>query len=966
MAQLYRDRYEPLALAGRGAQGEVWMARDHLHDRLVALKIRNTAMVDRAVLLSEARTLLQMRPHEHLPLVRDDFFADERYVIVMDWIEGRSLEAVRDTAYEQIVSHLADVAAALDHLHSHEPAIVHRDVKPQNVVITRDGRTVLVDFGLAGTSVATYLDGTPVFAAPEIASGAGASPASDIYSLAVTAFVTLAGELPMPGRGMELRTVPGPSRERVRRALEAALSIDPRKRPPTAGALVESLRPVTAPNNLPAELSSFVGRDEAVSELTAAMRTSRLMTLSGPGGSGKTRLALRLADAALTSYTDGVWLAELAGVDDPSLVASRVALAVGVPTTGSDAIDAIVAHLQRGSRLLLLDNCEHVIDACAQLVDALLRACPDLVIIATSREPLRVTGEVVWRMQPLPDDAAAALFAARIPLGVSLDRDDMSLVTEICHRLDGIPLAIELAAAQVGSLEVSEIAAGVETALGVLTGGARTNPRQETMRATIGWSYRLLRPDEQAALSRLSVFAGGSTRAAAQEVCDVTDAVDRLVETSLVTSDGDRFRLLETVRQFAAERLDDDERGRLRSRHAAWVEALVQTSDGSSETAWLDRLAADHDNIEAALGFAVSAAPEIAARIARAGVPYWIRRGYWVGGRRWIERILERENQLDAPLRAELLKRAGDMARVQGELDIARARLEAAVALDRALGEPTTTAASLNSLGLVFHALGDLAAARACLEESIDLSRASGEQIVLARALNNLGMVRETAGEMSAAIALFEETATIMRELGAVELGIILVNLGSMLHVTGDLAGARRYLAEAEELFTANGNEHGRSHTLCALAKLELATDDARSARAHIEECLEIVRSLGDAESHTEALHVLAFVEERDGDPHATRRLHAEALELAQRTGAALAVARALSFIGALDVDEGDFATAARRFGEARAIREAAGAATAVEDHVERAIERARDELGVEAFEREWEAGRRNATARRS
>ena len=305
MPVMYRERYEPVALAGRGAQGEVWKAHDHLHDRPVALKIRN-AGVDRDVLLGEAKTLLTMRPHEALPLVRDDFFADDRYVITMDWIEGRSLATLRGPSFEEVYEHLRAVGGALDHLHAHTPPIVHRDVKPQNVVITDEGRAVLVDFGLAGTTTTPYLDGTPAYIAPEVAAGAPATPASDVFAFAVTAFVALTGAFPVPGREADLSIVPERFRDNVRRALGEGLSIDPAMRPASAGELVRAMAPTDTPNNLPAELSSFVGRAQETVEIRRLLSSSRLVTLVGTGGGGKTRLALHIAGSSLSAFPDGV------------------------------------------------------------------------------------------------------------------------------------------------------------------------------------------------------------------------------------------------------------------------------------------------------------------------------------------------------------------------------------------------------------------------------------------------------------------------------------------------------------------------------------------------------------------------------------------------------------------------------------------------------------------------------------
>ncbi len=964
MTTLYRDRYEPLALAGRGAQGEVWMARDQVHDRFVALKIRQTASVDRDLLLGEARTLLGMRPHEHLPLVRDDFFVDDRYVIVMDWIEGRSLETSPPTSFDAVLGHLAAVARALDHLHAHDPPIIHRDVKPQNIVITPVGRTVLVDFGLAGGTGPTYLEGTPIYVAPEVVAGETATPASDVYSLAVTAFVTLTGELPMPGRDPKWGRVPEASHDRVRRVLAEGMSIDPHLRPSTAGALIASLRPPSAPSNLPAALSSFVGRESDTAEVTRALNTSRLVTLSGPGGSGKTRLALHVADRVLPVYPEGVWLAELAGVTDGDLIASRVALALGSQPAG-DALDAVIDALAHGSQLLVLDNCEHVIDACAHVVDALLRACPRLAILATSREPLRVTGERVWRVQPLDADESLELFIARTPLGVRLTDDDLRLADEICRRLDGIPLAIELAAAQLGSLELREIAAALNEALGVLTGGARTNPRQETMQATIDWSYNLLGPQAQAALARLSVFAGGFTSDAGAEVCEAGAVLDELVRSSLLTSDGERYRMLETVRQYARAKLDEiGGADAIRARHARWIADLTEARPASAAE-HLERLTDEHDNIDAAMSFAVADDHAMAARIATAAIGYWMRRD-WNTGRRWIGCTLENAGGLDDHTRAMLHLRAGDLARAQGELRAAKTYVERAVKLFRETGDPRWLARALSTLGGVDHELGDFASTRRHFDESIGLHRQTGDGKGLAIALSNMSVLHSTLGETREAIYALEEAIERLRAVGrddpdADVLGRSLLNLGVLYGQ--DWTAVRRAYDEALETFTSMRNDHGRSEALLALAEVDRHDGLINVARARAEEALEIARQLGDKSGMAEAIQFLGDLHRPD-DLDGAIEHHLAAIALHREVGSPRATAFSLTRAAFVDVQRGDAVAAAHHFGEAEALYEASGMTPFPDAEMDDDLAWMKATLGDERFDREWEAGRRAVDAR--
>jgi predicted ATPase/tRNA A-37 threonylcarbamoyl transferase component Bud32 len=965
MASLYRDRYEPIALAGRGAQGEVWKAHDQVHDRTVALKIRDAKGADRETLLSEARTLLAMRPHQALPLVRDDFFAEDRYVMVMDWIEGRSLATVRDASFADTLGWLADVALALDHLHAHDPPIVHRDVKPQNVILTPDGRTVLVDFGLAGSTQASYFDGTPGFIAPEVASGIQATPASDVFSLAVTAYVSITGTYPAPGQQPDLSAVPEGARDRVARALLEGLAIDPRHRPVSATELISSMRVSAPPSNLPAALSSFVGRSAETVEIRRLLSSSRLVTLVGVGGSGKTRLAVHVADTASPSFPGGVWLAELAGVTEPDLLASRVAASLGLRTDAArDASDALVAFLSSGTQLLVLDNCEHLIDACAHLAEALLRACPGLTILATSREALRIPGEAVWMVGPLDDDDSVALFRARAGT-TKLAADDPRL-RNVCSRLDGIPLALELAAAQLRTTPLDQLVAGLDQALGVLTGGARTNPRQETMQATIDWSHELLSADEQAALRRLSVFAGGFTREAADAVAHAASPLVRLVDTSLVQAEGERLRLLEPVRQFAAARLDDaGESDDYRGAHARWILELTEREESITYD-WVQRLSTDHDNIEAAISYTMAAESATAGEIVRRAVLYWTHSGHWVQGRHWVDRALE-SDALDQPTRAELLNRAGDMARNQGDLAEGRRLLEQSVALYRELGDRRGLGLALLGLGLAAHALGDIDASKAHQLESVDINRELGNTKALAMALNNLAVVHDSLGHYAEAISVLEQALEIQRaENFGLSSAFVVLNLGGLSHKTGDLVTARTRLEEALEMLRAAEHAYGCAAALNDLASIDLAEGDIASARTRAEESLEISCRQNDRSSEAYALHVLASVARREGDLEGAAALHANAVDLRRAIGAPLQTAASLDQAAVLDVQRGDAAEATRRFGEAVGLREASGVPTEGDEEVLAAIAAAREMLGDDAFEHEWAAGRRAANSRSS
>lgn len=680
--RLLRDRYEPLEVVGSGGEGEVVLARDHQHDRRVAIKIRHVAGdADRERILSEARLLLNLRPHGSVPLVREDFFANDRYYLVMDWVEGANLattlrqNGTPGLGYEVVCRWMSQVAEALDHLHSHDPPILHKDVKPANVVLTSDDHAVLVDFGIArSTAAATSAAGTPMYIAPEITSGRPPGRAADVFALAVTTFELLSGTLPAPGTVADWSTVPPEHRERVLEALAKGLAIDPDNRPPSAGTFAEMLVPPSTPHNLPASFSSFVGRDREVDELVDLLTTERLLTLTGTGGVGKTRLAIGVAMRVLARYPAGITLVELGALTNPDLVVNAVAKALGLtPPPGTPMLEVIIAALTSGRRLIVLDNCEHVIDATAHLAEALLRSCPDLSILATSREALRLTGERAWPVPSLEiavegDSLGEILASESVRLfcdraraagrDLELDLPNATSLAHVCGRLDGIPLAIELVAPLVTRFDPAEIADRLDDRFRLLTGASRTAlERHQTLRAAVDWSFSLLEERERALLRRMSVFASGFRSEELADVCadellltgDVEAVADRLVEKSLVEHDHrdrKRFRLLETIRQYARDRLveageSEALRRRHRDRFMEIVEGAVPHLVGPDSPGWVSRLGLEHDNLRAAHDWSLGDDPTKGLRIEAALYPLWLVSAQWEEARVRLEAALD-------------------------------------------------------------------------------------------------------------------------------------------------------------------------------------------------------------------------------------------------------------------------------------------------------------------------------------
>jgi predicted ATPase len=461
--------------------------------------------------------------------------------------------------------------------------------------------------------------------------------------------------------------------------------------------------------NLPAPRSTFVGREREMVELKQAMAATRLLTLTGTGGSGKTRLALEAARDLIGSYPDGVWLVELAPLSEEALVPKAVAEALGIPERSAEPLSDTLADVLRGRELLLvLDNCEHLLETTARLVDKVLDSCPRLRILATSREALGVEGEMRWPVPPLsvpepqgmlPSQELEGYESVRLFVegarghdpSFSLSPHNAPAVAEICRTLEGIPLAIELAAARVGTLSLEQISKRLEGSLELLTRGGRTAvPRHRTLKGTLDWSYDLLSEPERILFRKLSVFAGGWTLEASEAIGlgegveeeEVLDLLSGLVEKSLVVTEGSheggvRYRLLEPVGQYAREKLE--ERGtaqETRRQHAEFFLALAEAADpeieGAQQAAWLERLEEEHDNLRAALSWSLEEQgedPELGLRMGAALGEFWYLRGYFNEGRRWLEEALAKSGGAPTAARARALHRVSWLALLQGDLD---------------------------------------------------------------------------------------------------------------------------------------------------------------------------------------------------------------------------------------------------------------------------------------------------------
>ncbi len=588
-------------------------------------------------------------------------------------------------------------------------------------------------------------------------------------------------------------------------------------------------------HNLPLEATSFVGREREIDQVRRLLPTTRLLTLTGAGGCGKTRLALRVAAELGDAYPDGIWLVELAALADPGAVPWAVASALGIPTIpGRSLVDSLVVGLGSRTVLLVLDNCEHVVTATAELVDALLRRCPRLRVLATSRERLSSPGETTLRVpslglpppgepppaERLPDYEAVRLFieralAARPDFVVT--ESNAPLITDICRRLDGMPLAIELAAARVRSFAIEQIAARLDDSFRLLTAGPRTvMPRQQTLRATMDWSYALLSEPERALLRRLSVFAGGWTCEAAEAVCAgdgiepyaVLDLLTQLVDKSLVVAEEQhrtvRYRMLETIRQYSREKLAEaGEETSTRDRHLACFLRLAEEAEpklrGSECRATLQHLEEEHDNLHAALEWSLSPTrgDDAALRLSGGLAWFWWLRSHHDEGYRWLARALAASPARSA-VRMKALHGAGWLAYHRRDTATARALLDEGLGIARELHHQWSVAWSLHLLGRIAYFENDPVTARSYGEESLALAEAVGDGWLIAWALHLLGLAAYIAADYPTAWAYYARSLAIRRQLGYEEGIAILLQLMAFVALReGELGRACALLEEA-------------------------------------------------------------------------------------------------------------------------------------------------------------------------
>jgi non-specific serine/threonine protein kinase len=827
---------------GRGGFGIVFRCRQTTLDRMVAVKVLTAELQeDRERFIREQRAMGRLTGHPNVVGVLQVGQTKSGHpYLVMQYHRRGSLDArirrLGRLAVGEVLHLGVKIAGALESAHGLE--ILHRDVKPGNILLTDYGEPALTDFGIAhivgGFKTATGIfTGSPAFTAPEILAGDPPRTASDVYGLGATLFAALTGHAAYERKSGEqvvtqflrIATEPAPDLrdsgipDDVSAVVEKAMSRDPRERP-SAAELAEELAHVAArdvaataeppppgqpatravdfeprrPGNLPLELTGFIGRVAELAEVERLLSASRLVTLTGIGGVGKTRLALRAATEIRRDFRDGTWMIELGELREPSLITEVVASGLGLrDEPGRSLRDVLVEFLRPRRLLLILDNCEQVVDEAAKLAEVLLQACPELHILATARERLGVGGEAVRRLSPLavPDEIeptphgvpgydSVALFADRAAAalpGFQLTEDNQATVARICSRVDGLPLAIELAAARLRAMSSEQILARLDDRYTLLAHGNRAAPsRQQSLTWCIDWSYDLCTPAEQRLWAGLSVFAGSFDLEAAEDICGgelapgvMLDLLAALVDKSILfrteTNGQVRFGLLDTLRDYGRERLEQtDGYLTLRRRHVDWYRRLIAEMEAdwfsSRQVHWLKRIEAEKRNMRETWEFALTDSPSTLLAMCAAHYQYAIGRGHLSEMRQWLDRALSATAVEPSEDRIKALNAATVIAALQGDVPVATGRAAEA----QALAELTSNHAAhgLAAIADGFSALvgGDVNRA---LTQAEDAVAATDDPAVSLPAMMLQGWAFDSCGELGQAL-IWQEKALAIAE----------------------------------------------------------------------------------------------------------------------------------------------------------------------------------------------------------
>lgn len=732
------------------------------------------------------------------------------------------------------------------------------------------------------------------------------------------------------------------------------------------------------PNNLPQPTTDFVGRAKALAEVRELLGRHRLVTLVGPGGIGKTRLALQVAAEALEQLPDGAFFLDLAALSDPSLVPSLLAKTLELPEQlGKTMEAALQEYLKPRTLLLLWDNVEHLLEPCAALIGRLLQVCPGLKVLTTSRELLGVFGEQLYQVPSFGQQEATDFFIARARLQQSsfvATSDSVGAIGRICARLEGIPLALELAAARVRTLSPEQIEARLDDVFRLLTGSGREAlPRQQTLQALIDWSYALLSEAERQLLRRLSVFLGGWTLEAAEAICggssrdaeEVLDLLTALVEKSLVVVDElggvSRYRLLEVLRQYSSKRFraeePDDEKQVLERAYLEWFVALGRRAAsalyGPDQGHWIKVLEADHDNLRSAQDIGGATTVALSADL----VGFWWLRGYITEGRQRLQRVRERYPELPPDLQVRLLAGAALFAEKQGDYQEATTLQESCLALAQQLGNKTEAARALVKLGQLVAAQGEPERAHTYYEEGLQLFRDANQAQGEAWTLNILGILAFQQGHHERAHHYYQESLALQRRLGNPEnIAACLNNLGLLAHHQGFLEKARALYEEVLQIHTELGDRNNLAATLHNLGSVARQGGELALAQQRLREALALEEELGEPRERASTLIELGAAVYGSGNPTDARRLLVEGSALVRQYQLKGSAPELLELWAQLALDQGQHTQAATLVRGAEALRHELGKPRSV--WAQRTYERLQGALIGESAHAEpgWEA----------
>jgi len=807
-----------------------------------------------------------------------------------------------------------------------------------------------------------------------------------------------------------LRSDPRAAPDDSTKALYEKLRAEAKQR--MARPTLQKLLPLSLPE--PAEISGYIphpltdliGREDELSDVVALLRRSRLVTLTGIGGIGKTRLAIAVAQDSIPVFADGVRLVSLEALTDGAEVAAHIATTLGLRDDGSVPSERTLTEYLRDKRMLLvIDNCEHLLASSAEVAMQILRTCAGVRILATSREALGIVGEQQWPVPelavPVPEHLpkgqstrirvllgfeSVRLFVERaqtVKNDFTLTGENSYVVAEICSKLEGIPLAIELAAARVRAMTVEQIADRLSDHLGLLSHGRQTeNVRQQTLRAALNWSYALLTESERQLFGRLSVFAGGWTLEAAEKVCSfdgvdeasVLDILTSLVDKSLVTFDAlssnsqGRYRLLETVRQYASDCLNKSGAANLsHERHGTWAVDLAELAyphlSTSDQGKWHATLSIEHDNLRAALDWSssISGGDTIGLRLVAALWPFWLIRGYGADGLRYTRQILTRKASNPLSLeRAKALMGAGVLTCSQGDYASGRTYFEESLDIFRKLDNKNGIASALNALGNAAHALGEYTKAWAAYEESLAIIREQGDDNSLAGALHNLGNMAHSQGDFEHARSLYEEGLTIVRKLNNKHtIATTLRNLGNLVYAQGEFDLAKKMYEESLTLFRDQEDKQHIALLLEDFGDVAYASCDYVRAGELYQQSLTIRTELQDRRGGATSLHNLGNVAFALGEPRQANELYRKSLPMFNELGFLEGVVRSLKALAAVMLIQERRQKAVRLWRAAHDLREKIGMpnASVERDRLDQSLNLSRTILDEAAFTTAWTEG---------